>query len=85
MLALGATNAVAELKQQPVAPSAAAALEQRLEAIEKTVQRAPEMPAAAVSRVEDKVALSKVKVGDKVDITWTAAALVSIDDVAAKK
>jgi hypothetical protein len=31
------------------------------------------------------VALSKVKVGDKVDITWTAAALVSIDDVAAKK
>jgi hypothetical protein len=37
------------------------------------------------SRVEDKVALSKVKVGDKVDITWTAAALVSIDDVAAKK
>ena len=32
------------------------------------------------SRVEDKEALSKVKVGDKVDITWTAAALVSIED-----
>jgi Cu/Ag efflux protein CusF len=37
------------------------------------------------SRVEDKKALAKVKVGDKVDITWTAAALVSIDDVPAKK
>jgi Cu/Ag efflux protein CusF len=36
------------------------------------------------SRVQDKVALSKVKVGDKVDITWTAAALVSIDDGAKK-
>ena len=29
------------------------------------------------SRVEDKKALAKVKVGDKVDITWTAAVLVS--------
>ena len=37
------------------------------------------------SRVEDKKALAKVKVGDKVDITWTAAALVSIDDVSMKK
>jgi len=36
------------------------------------------------SRVQDKVALSKVKVGDKVDITWTAAALVSIEDGAKK-
>jgi Cu/Ag efflux protein CusF len=33
------------------------------------------------SRVEDKNALAKVKVGDKVDITWTNAALMSIDDV----
>ena len=32
------------------------------------------------SRVEDKSVLPKIKVGDKVDITWTAAALVSIDD-----
>lgn len=31
------------------------------------------------SRVEDKVALSKVKVGDKVDITWTEAVLISVD------
>jgi hypothetical protein len=31
------------------------------------------------SRVEDKQALAKVKVGDKVDITWTTAALVSFD------
>ena len=31
------------------------------------------------SRVEDKKALAKVKVGDKVDITWTAALLVSLD------
>ena len=29
------------------------------------------------SRVEDKKALATVKVGDKVDITWTAAMLVS--------
>jgi Cu/Ag efflux protein CusF len=32
------------------------------------------------SRVEDKATLAKVKEGDKVDITWTTAALVSIDD-----
>jgi hypothetical protein len=37
------------------------------------------------SRVEDKKALAKVKVGDKVDITWTAAALVSIDAGPSKK
>ncbi len=37
------------------------------------------------SRVQDKKALAKVKVGDKVDITWTAAALVSIDGAPAKK
>jgi Cu/Ag efflux protein CusF len=29
------------------------------------------------TRVEDKAALAKVKVGDRVDITWTAAALMS--------
>jgi hypothetical protein len=32
------------------------------------------------SRVEDTNALAKVKVGDKVDITWTEALIVSIDD-----
>ena len=32
------------------------------------------------SRVEDTKALAKVKVGDKVDITWTEALLVSFDD-----
>jgi hypothetical protein len=32
------------------------------------------------SRVEDKKALATVKVGDKVDIIWTEAILVSIDD-----
>ncbi len=31
------------------------------------------------SRVEDKKALAKVKVGDKVDITWTEAMLVSFE------
>jgi hypothetical protein len=31
------------------------------------------------SRVQDPVALSKVKVGDKVDITWTMALLMSIE------
>ena len=32
------------------------------------------------SRVEDTAALAKVKVGDKLDITWTEALLLSIDD-----
>jgi hypothetical protein len=32
------------------------------------------------SRVEDTKALSKVKVGDKVDITWTEALILSIED-----
>jgi Cu/Ag efflux protein CusF len=31
------------------------------------------------SRVEDKNALSKVKVGDRVDITWTSAVLLSLE------
>jgi Cu/Ag efflux protein CusF len=31
------------------------------------------------SRVEDKEALSKVKVGDKVDITWTDAVVLSLE------
>jgi hypothetical protein len=30
------------------------------------------------TRVEDKAALSKVKVGDKVDITWTEATIISL-------
>ena len=33
------------------------------------------------TKVKDTAALGKVKVGDKVDITWTEATLVSIDDV----
>lgn len=32
------------------------------------------------TRVEDKDALAKVKVGDKVDITWTEALIISLDD-----
>jgi hypothetical protein len=31
------------------------------------------------SRVQDKSALAKVKVGEKVDITWTEAVLVSVE------
>jgi hypothetical protein len=31
------------------------------------------------TRVEDKKALSQVKVGDKVDLTWTEAMIVSLD------
>jgi hypothetical protein len=31
------------------------------------------------SKVQDKAALASVKVGDKVDITWTEALLVSLD------
>jgi hypothetical protein len=33
------------------------------------------------SRVEDKAALAKVKVGDMLDITWTSAMLLAIEDV----
>jgi hypothetical protein len=36
------------------------------------------------SRVEDKKALAQVKVGDKVDITWTEALLVSVESAAKK-
>ena len=36
------------------------------------------------SRVEDKQALAKVKVGDKVDLTWTQAVLIGIEPVAKK-
>jgi len=32
------------------------------------------------SRVQDTKALAKVKVGDKVDITWTEALLISLDE-----
>lgn len=32
------------------------------------------------SRVDDKALLAKVKVGDKLDITWTDATLVSVED-----
>jgi Cu/Ag efflux protein CusF len=32
------------------------------------------------TRVEDKAALAKVKVGDKVDITWTEATILSLDE-----
>jgi hypothetical protein len=32
------------------------------------------------TRVQDKALLSKFKVGDKVDITWTEATLVSVED-----
>jgi Cu/Ag efflux protein CusF len=32
------------------------------------------------SRVEDRKALEKVKVGDKVDITWTTAMTLSVED-----
>ena len=31
-------------------------------------------------KVEDRKALSQVKVGDKIDITWTAATIISIAD-----
>ncbi len=31
------------------------------------------------TRVEDKAALAKVKVGDRLDITWTEATIISLD------
>jgi hypothetical protein len=36
------------------------------------------------SKVQDKAALAKVKVGDRVDITWTEALLLSVDTPKAK-
>ena len=36
------------------------------------------------SRVEDKQALAKVKVGDRLDLTWTQAVLVEITPAAKK-
>ena len=36
------------------------------------------------SRVADKAALAKVKVGDRVDITWTEALTVSVKSPAKK-
>lgn len=33
------------------------------------------------SRVQDRAALAKVKVGDRVDITWTAATIIALEDV----
>ena len=36
-------------------------------------------------RVQDKDMLAKVKVGDKVDITWTEALMVAVDTPAPKK
>jgi hypothetical protein len=36
------------------------------------------------SRVEDKQALAKVKVGDKLDLTWTQAVLVEVAPAAKK-
>jgi Cu/Ag efflux protein CusF len=32
------------------------------------------------TRVKDKAALAKVKVGDRVDITWTEALILSLED-----
>ena len=37
------------------------------------------------SKVADKQALATVKVGDKVDITWTEAVLISVQAPGAKK
>ncbi len=37
------------------------------------------------SRVQDTEALKKVKVGDKVDITWTEAVMISVDTPAPKQ
>jgi len=37
------------------------------------------------SKVEDKAALAKVKVGDKIDITWTEAVAIAVDPAPAKK
>lgn len=37
------------------------------------------------SRVEDKEALKKVKVGDRLDITWTEAMLISVEAPAVRK
>ena len=67
-------------------PSATAAVQQTITATITEID--PKVPSITFSgprgwtyssRVEDKNALSKVKVGDRVDITWTSAVLLSLD------
>ena len=41
--------------------------------------RRPEQPDPTARSVEDKKMLAKVKVGDKVDITWTEALMIPFD------
>ena len=37
------------------------------------------------SRVEDKETLKKVKIGDRLDVTWTEAMLISVEAPAVRK
>src|SRR5262249_26103361 len=68
-------------------PSGTAAVQQTITATITAID--PKVPSITFSgprgwtyssRVEDKKALAKVKVGDRVDITWTSAVLLSLDE-----
>jgi hypothetical protein len=86
------SNTVGATRGTGAAPAATLATQRRITAT--ITQLDPKVPSITFtgpngwsysSRVEDRKALAQVKVGDKVDITWTAAALVSIDDGHTKK
>jgi hypothetical protein len=68
-------------------PSGTAAVQQTITATISAID--PKVPSITFSgprgwtyssRVEDKKALEKVKVGDRVDITWTSAVLLALDE-----
>jgi len=80
------TDSAAATKATGAKPGATAATQRTITAtITEIDQKVPSITFSGPhgwkysSRVEDKKALAKVKVGDKVDITWTEALLVTID------
>ena len=81
------TSGAAVTKAANVKPGATAATQRTITATITAID--PKVPSITFtgpnnwkysSRVEDTKALSKVKVGDRVDITWTEALLVSFSE-----
>ena len=79
-----ATGAITPTKDRP---SGTAAVQQTITATITEID--PKVPSITFkgprgwtysSRVEDRQALSKVKVGDRIDITWTAATIIALED-----
>ena len=81
------TSGAAVTRTANTRPGATAATQQTITATITAID--PKVPSITfsgphnwkyTSRVEDKKALAKVKVGDRVDITWTEALLVSFSE-----